>query len=54
MIHHTAPHIPFRPAESWNAAEAQLAGTVHCDFPKWYASFLAALLYHRRQATMKP
>jgi omega-6 fatty acid desaturase (delta-12 desaturase) len=35
VIHHTAPHIPFKPAESWNAAQAQLAGTVHCDFPKW-------------------
>ena len=37
VIHHTAPHIAFRPAESWSAAEAQLAGTVHCDFPKWCA-----------------
>eukprot|EP00208_Stichococcus_sp_RCC1054_P006097 CAMPEP_0206134766 /NCGR_PEP_ID=MMETSP1473-20131121/193_1 /ASSEMBLY_ACC=CAM_ASM_001109 /TAXON_ID=1461547 /ORGANISM="Stichococcus sp, Strain RCC1054" /LENGTH=443 /DNA_ID=CAMNT_0053526387 /DNA_START=273 /DNA_END=1604 /DNA_ORIENTATION=- len=35
VIHHTAPHIPFKPAESWNAAQAQLAGTVHCDFPAW-------------------
>lgn len=35
VIHHTAPHIPFKPAETWNAAKAQLSGTVHCDFPKW-------------------
>ncbi len=35
VIHHTAPHIPFKPAESWNAAKAQLSGTVHCDFPRW-------------------
>ena len=37
VVHHTAPHIPFKPAESWNAAQAQLAGTVHCDFPAWCA-----------------
>ena len=35
VVHHTAPHIPFKPAETWNAAKAQLAGTVHCDFPAW-------------------
>lgn len=35
VIHHTAPHIPFKPAEEWNAAKAQLSGTVHCDFPAW-------------------
>jgi omega-6 fatty acid desaturase (delta-12 desaturase) len=35
VIHHTAPHIPFKPASTWNAAQAQLAGTVHCDFPAW-------------------
>lgn len=38
VVHHTAPHIPFRAAEDWSAAEAQLAGTVHCDFPRWSAS----------------
>lgn len=36
VVHHTAPHIPFKPASSWNAAKAQLSGTVHCDYPKWY------------------
>ena len=35
VVHHTAPHIPFKPASSWNAAKAQLSGTVHCDYPKW-------------------
>eukprot|EP00249_Psilotum_nudum_P026976 c34152_g1_i1 orf=245-1597(+) len=35
MVHHTAPHIPFRNADNWNSAEAQLSGTVHCDYPKW-------------------
>ncbi|MEO0758147.1 MAG: fatty acid desaturase [Cyanobacteria bacterium J06648_16] len=35
LVHHTAPDIQFHPAEQWNAVEAQLAGTVHCNYPKW-------------------
>jgi len=35
LIHHTAPHIPFKGRKEWNAAQAQLGGTVHCEFPKW-------------------
>lgn len=35
LVHHTAPKIQFRPAETWSAAEAQLAGTVHCTYPRW-------------------
>ncbi len=35
LVHHTAMDIPFRPAEAWSAAEAQLAGTVHCTYPRW-------------------
>ncbi|XP_024390435.1 omega-6 fatty acid desaturase, chloroplastic [Physcomitrium patens] len=35
MVHHTAPHIPFKNKEDWNSAAAQLGGTVHCDYPKW-------------------
>ncbi|RXH74260.1 hypothetical protein DVH24_028981 [Malus domestica] len=35
MVHHTAPHIPFKTADEWNAAQAQLNGTVHCDYPGW-------------------
>ena len=38
VVHHTAPHIPFKPAGEWNAAKAQLSGTVHCDFPFWCVS----------------
>jgi len=37
MVHHTAPHIPFKTAEEWKAAQAQLSGTVHCNYPRWYA-----------------
>lgn len=36
MVHHTAPHIPFKSSEEWNAAQAQLNGTVHCAYPQWY------------------
>lgn len=35
MVHHTAPHIPFKTAQDWNAAAAQLGGTVHCQYPAW-------------------
>lgn len=35
LVHHTTMDIPFRPAETWNAAEAQLFGTVHCSYPRW-------------------
>ncbi|KAL3695200.1 hypothetical protein R1sor_009276 [Riccia sorocarpa] len=35
MVHHTAPHIPFKDAKDWNSAAAQLGGTVHCDYPTW-------------------
>ena len=35
LVHHTAPDIQFRPVETWDAAEAQLAGTVHCSYPRW-------------------
>lgn len=35
VIHHTAPHVPFKHAEDWDAAKAQLGGTIHCDFPAW-------------------
>lgn len=35
VVHHTAPHIPFKPADEWNAAKAQLSGTVDCEYPRW-------------------
>ncbi len=35
LVHHTAPHISFSEPEDWNAAKAQLAGTVHCEYPAW-------------------
>ncbi|XP_073104020.1 omega-6 fatty acid desaturase, chloroplastic isoform X3 [Elaeis guineensis] len=38
MVHHTAPHIPFKTSEEWNAARAQLGGTVHCNYPRCFHS----------------
>ncbi|KGF73648.1 fatty acid desaturase [Neosynechococcus sphagnicola sy1] len=35
LVHHTAPNIQFKPAAEWNEVEAQLFGTVHCDYPRW-------------------
>lgn len=35
IVHHTAPDIPFIPAEKWDEAKAQLFGSVHCDYPRW-------------------
>ena len=35
IVHHTLPEIPFRHAEDWSAVESQLAGTVHCTYPRW-------------------
>lgn len=35
IVHHTIPEIQFRPASEWRAGEAQLMGTVHCDYPRW-------------------
>ncbi len=35
LVHHTAPDISFQEPEQWDAAKAQLAGTVHCDYPAW-------------------
>lgn len=35
LVHHTASDIPFKPKEEWNEALAQLAGSVHCDYPRW-------------------
>jgi len=35
IVHHTIPEISFQPEETWNAGDAQLAGTVHCNYPRW-------------------
>jgi omega-6 fatty acid desaturase (delta-12 desaturase) len=35
IVHHTVPDIQFKEVPEWNEAEAQLSGTVHCDYPVW-------------------
>lgn len=35
LVHHTAPDIDFQEPEQWDAAKAQLSGTVHCEYPAW-------------------
>ncbi len=35
LVHHTIPEISFQPAATWSAGDAQLAGTVHCTYPRW-------------------
>ncbi len=35
IVHHTMPEISFQPAAQWSAGDAQLAGTVHCVYPRW-------------------
>ena len=35
LVHHTIPEIQFQPEQRWAAVPAQLAGTVHCSYPKW-------------------
>ncbi|MBE7381734.1 MAG: fatty acid desaturase [Leptolyngbya sp. SIO1E4] len=35
LVHHTIPEIQFHPEPEWAAVPAQLAGTVHCTYPKW-------------------
>lgn len=35
LVHHTDSEIRFSPVETWNAAKAQLEGTIHCRYPRW-------------------
>ncbi|KPQ33695.1 MAG: omega-6 fatty acid desaturase (delta-12 desaturase) [Phormidesmis priestleyi Ana] len=35
IVHHTIPEISFQPEAQWSAGDAQLAGTVHCSYPRW-------------------
>ncbi len=40
LIHHTSPKTDWKVDGQWNAAEANLCGTVHCDYP-WWVEFLS-------------
>jgi acyl-lipid omega-6 desaturase (Delta-12 desaturase) len=46
LVHHTVPEIAFKPDGEWNEAEAQLCGTVHCDYPRWVEFFCHDINVH--------
>lgn len=46
IVHHTAPHIPFKGGTEWDPARAQLCGTVHCDFPRWIEFLTHDISWH--------
>lgn len=35
LVHHTDMDIQFESVDTWHAVTAQLAGTVHCRYPRW-------------------
>jgi omega-6 fatty acid desaturase (delta-12 desaturase) len=35
IVHHTYADVPFKAADKWHEAMAQLFGTIHCDYPRW-------------------
>lgn len=35
LVHHTDADVAFVSIDQWNAAQAQLSGTVHCNYPRW-------------------
>ncbi len=34
-VHHTSPEIGWTTGDDWHAVQAQLGGTVHCNYPRW-------------------
>jgi omega-6 fatty acid desaturase (delta-12 desaturase) len=47
IVHHSFPHIPFKAKEEWNEAQAQLGGTVHCDYPLWVEILTHDINWHQ-------
>lgn len=46
LVHHTAIDVPFHKPDEWNAATAQLSGTVHCNYPRWVEFFCHDINVH--------
>lgn len=46
MIHHTSPGTIWKSDSEWNAVQAQLNGTVHCNYPRWVEFLLYDINYH--------
>ncbi len=46
IVHHTTADVPFKTADKWNEALAQLFGTIHCDYPRWIEIFCHDINVH--------
>lgn len=46
LIHHSYTDNHWKSGENWNAAQAQLFGTVHCNYPRWVEFLCHDINYH--------
>lgn len=46
LIHHTSPKTDWKVDAEWNAAQANLCGTIHCDYPWWVEFLCHDINYH--------
>ena len=46
LLHHTSPQTEWKVDSQWNAARANLCGTIHCDYPWWVEFICHDINYH--------
>ena len=46
LIHHTSSETEWKVDSQWNAARANLCGTIHCDYPWWVEFICHDINYH--------
>lgn len=46
LLHHTSPETLWKEGSDWNAVQAQLWGTVHCNYPRWVEFLCYDINYH--------
>ncbi len=46
LVHHTSPETKWKTERDWNAAQANLSGTIHCDYPWWVEFLCHDINYH--------
>jgi acyl-lipid omega-6 desaturase (Delta-12 desaturase) len=46
LLHHTSPGTVWKMDSEWNAAQANLVGTIHCDYPWWVEFLCHDINYH--------
>jgi acyl-lipid omega-6 desaturase (Delta-12 desaturase) len=46
LLHHTSPGTVWKTDNEWNAAQANLLGTIHCDYPWWVELLCHDINYH--------